>query len=213
MLNKLLIDWLGSAKISLILLSSEIKSAFILLTHHAKIQTMNDTGKMVGVGMLTGVVSGITSALAIDLIRQDWVKKQAFGYAKRLSNGKGIINLGAGPHRTLLAQEISESPAVAANIDIVANGMPHFIQLDIEEERLPFSDKQFGCSFMSHVLEHLDNWDFALGEAMRVADRAVVVLPHPLSPTGWLDPGHKQHFSFNDIGDIEELLPTVKVFC
>ena len=87
MLNKLLIDWLGSAKISLILLSSEIKSAFILLTQHAKIQTMNDTGKMVGVGMLTGVVSGITSALAIDLIRQDWVKKQAFGYAKRLSNG------------------------------------------------------------------------------------------------------------------------------
>ena len=173
---------------------------------------MNDTGKLVGVGVLTGVISGVTSAIAIDLIRQDWLKKQAFDYAKRLSNGKGIINLGAGPHRALLAQEISQSPAVAANIDIVANGMPHFMQLDIEKERLPFSDKQFGCSFMSHVLEHFDNWDFALSEAMRVADKVVVVLPHPLSLTGWLAPGHKQHFSFNDIREIEELLP-VKVFC
>jgi len=173
---------------------------------------MNDTGKIIGVGILTGVVSGITSALAIDLIRQDWVKKQAFDYAKRLSNGKGIINLGAGPHRTLLAQEISGSLAVAANIDIAANGMPHFIQLDIEKERLPFPDRFFGVAFCSHVLEHLDNWDFALGEAMRVAEKVVVVLPHPFSPTGWLAPGHKQHFSFSDIGEIEEL-PTVKVFC
>lgn len=173
---------------------------------------MNDTGKMVAIGVLTGVISGITSAFAIDLIRQDWVKKQAFDYAKRLSNGKGIINLGAGPHKTLLTPEISESPAVAANIDIVANGMPHFMQLDIEKERLPFGDKQFGCSFLSHVLEHLDNWDFALGEAMRVADKVVIVLPHPFSPIGWLVPEHKQHFSFNDIGEIEEL-PTVKVFC
>lgn len=186
--------------------------AFILLTHHAKIQPMNDTGKMVGVGILTGVISGITSAVAIDFVRQDLIKKQAFDYAKRLSNGKGIINLGAGPHRTLRAQEISESLAVAANIDIVPDGMPHFIQLDIEKERLPFPDRLFGVAFCSHVLEHLDNWDFALGEAMRVADKVVVVLPHPLLPTGWLDPRHKQHFSFKDIADIE-LLPTVKVFC
>ncbi len=172
---------------------------------------MNDTGKTVGIGVLTGVITGITTTLAIDYIRQDWIKNQAFDYAKRLSNGKGIINLGAGPHRTFRAQEISESPAVAANIDIAPNGMPHFIQLDIEEERLPFSDKQFGCAFMSHVLEHLDNWDFALGEAMRVADKVVVVLPHPLSPTGWLVPWHKQHFSFNDIMEIERL-PKVKIF-
>lgn len=171
---------------------------------------MNNTGKIVGVGVLTGVITGITTTLAIDWIRHAWQKNQAFDYAKRLSNGKGIINLGAGPHRTLLAQEISESPEVAANIDIAPNGMPHFIQLDIEKESLPFSDQQFGCSFMSHILEHLDNWDFALSEAMRVADRVVVVLPHPLSLTGWLCPAHRQHFSFNDITEIERL-PKVKV--
>lgn len=172
---------------------------------------MNDTAKLVGVGVLTGVISGVTSAIAIDFIRTDWMKKQAFDYAKRLSNGKGIINLGAGPHRTLRAQEISQSSVVAVNIDVALDGIPHFIQLDIEKERLPFSDQQFGCSFMSHVLEHLDNWDFALSEAMRVADKVVVVLPHPLCLVGWLNPRHKQHFSFDDITEIERL-PKVKVF-
>lgn len=176
---------------------------------------MNDTGKMVGIGILTGVISGITSALAIDLIRTDWTKKEAFGYAEKLANSKGIINLGAGPHRTLhtdrpFAQKVSRSPAIV-NIDIVANGMPHFIQLDIEKERLPFADRFFGVAFCSHVLEHLDNWDFALGEAMRVADSVVVVLPHPFSPIGRLVPSHKQHFTFSDITEIERL-PRVKVF-
>lgn len=180
------------------------------------IHTMNNTGKTVGIGVLTGVITGITTTLAIDWIRTDWTKKEAFGYAEKLANSKGIINLGAGPHRTLhtdrpFAQKVSRSPAIVANIDIVANGMPHFMQLDIEKERLPFGDKQFGCSFLSHVLEHLDNWDFALGEAMRVADKVVVVLPHPLSPIGRLVPSHKQHFTFSDITEIERL-PKVKVF-
>ncbi len=172
---------------------------------------MDDTGKLVGIGILTGVISGVTSAVAIDLIHMDLIKRQAFAYAQSLANGKGIINLGAGPHRTFLAQEISQNQAVEANIDIVPNGMPHYIQLDIERERLPFPDCFFGVAFCSHILEHLVSWDFALGEAMRVADKVVVVLPHPLSPIGWLCPAHRQHFSFDDIAEIERL-PTVKVF-
>jgi ubiquinone/menaquinone biosynthesis C-methylase UbiE len=172
---------------------------------------MDDTGKTVAVGVLTGVISGVTSAVAIDLIHTDLIKRRAFSYAQNLANGKGIINLGAGPHRTFLAQKISQNQIVAANIDIVPNGMPHFMQLDIENERLPFSDRQFDCAFMSHVLEHLGKWDFALGEAMRVADSVVIVLPHPLSPSGWLAPSHKQHFSFDDITEIKRL-PRVEVF-
>ncbi|GAI92089.1 unnamed protein product, partial [marine sediment metagenome] len=61
-------------------------------------------------------------------------KDAAFEEAKSLSNGKGIINLGAGPHRTFLAQVIAESPEVLANIDIALDGMPHFLQLDMETE-------------------------------------------------------------------------------
>jgi len=168
---------------------------------------VNSAGK-IGIG----IASGVGTALTIDVIHQFVVKREAFAYAKTLANNKGIINLGAGPHRTLLAQEISESSEVAVNVDIAPDGMPKFLQLDIEQERVPFSDKEFGCAFMSHVLEHLDNWEFALSEGLRVADYVVVVLPHPLSLTGWLWPSHRQHFSLDKMRDMEKLLPNVKVF-
>jgi len=129
-------------------------------------------------------------------------KQQAFDYAKSLVGDKGIINLGAGPHRTLLADVIAKSPEVRANLDIVPDGLPNFIQWDIENP-LPFGDKTFDVTFASHVLEHLDNWQFTLNEATRVADYAVIVLPHPLSPGGWLNPYHKQHFSKGDIAKME----------
>ena len=141
------------------------------------------------------------------------VKKRAFNYARSLFSSKGIINLGAGPHRTLLAREIAESPEVVVNIDLVPDGLPQFTQLDIEVDALPFSDKQFDCSFMSHVLEHLYDWEFALNEAIRVADYVVVVLPHPVSIAGLLNPDHRQHFNVRDMKDIEHMYPSVKIFC
>lgn len=139
-------------------------------------------------------------------------KATAFDHARQLDNGKGIINLGAGPHRTCQAQIIAWQPEVLANIDIAHDGMPHFIQLDIEREVLPFADKQFGCAFVSHVLEHLDNWQFAVEEASRVADYVVIVLPHPAYLSGQFWPGHKQHFSRDDIQRMVDLYPNVEVY-
>ena len=150
--------------------------------------------------------------VACDLLHMTVTKEAAFEEAKRLSNGKGIINLGAGPHRTFGAQIIAEAPEILSNIDIALNGMPHFLQLDIEREPLPFGDKQFGCAFLSHVVEHLDNWQFALAEASRVADYVVVVLPDPVYFSGWLAPEHKQHFSRDEIYEIAQLYPNVVVY-
>lgn len=163
----------------------------------------------IGIGVATVVISTaiITSANHI------LTKKRAFNYARSLVREKGIINLGAGPHRTLLAQTIAASPEVAANLDIVPNGMPHFTQWDIEKGLLPFGDKAFDVAFASHVLEHLDDWEFALSEACRVADHVVVVLPHPLSIGNWLNLEHKQYFSREDIAGIERAFPNVKVLC
>ncbi|GAI71871.1 unnamed protein product, partial [marine sediment metagenome] len=123
-----------------------------------------------------------------------------------------VMNIGAGPHRTYQAQVIAEAPEILANIDITPDGMPHFIQFDIEREVLPFGDKQFGCAFASHVLEHLDNWQFPLSEMVRVADYVVVVLPHPAYFSGWLAPEHKQHFSVDAIQNMVELYPNVEVY-
>ena len=148
-----------------------------------------------------------------DLLHVTTTKQAAFEVARELGKWKGIVNIGAGPHRTLQAQIIAVQPLILSNIDIAPNGMPHFIQLDVERETLPFADKQFGCTFASHVLEHLDNWQFALGEMVRVADYVVVVLPHPASFFGWLAPEHKQHFSRDDIQKIAELYPNMEVYC
>ena len=160
------------------------------------------------VGSLS-LVGGLTLR---DIIHVVIAKTAAFEKAKELSNGKGIVNIGAGPHRTYQAQMIAESPSIMANIDIAANGIPRFIQLDIEAEHLPFSDKQFGVAFLSHILEHLDNWQFALEEAIRVADYVVVVLPHPAYFSGWLDPQHKQHFSRDEIDEIVQFYPNVEIY-
>ena len=161
---------------------------------------------------LGGLVSALGACALFDFLHMTATKDVAFEEANRLSNGKGIINLGAGPHRTYQAQIIAESPEILANIDIAPDGIPRFLQLDIESESLPFSDKQFGCAFASHVLEHLRNWQFALAEACRVADYVVVVLPHPAYFSGWLAPEHRQHFSVVDINAIAQLYPNVLVY-
>lgn len=170
---------------------------------------MATKGLLAILGGLTAVVGAYA---ACDFLHLTTTKVAAFEHARQLANGRGIINIGAGPHRTYQAQIIAESPSVMANIDIAPNGMPRFIQLNIEAEHLPFSDKQFGVAFLSHVLEHLDNWQFSLGEAIRVADYVVVILPHPAYFSGWLDPGHRQHFSVSDIEDMAGLYPNVVVY-
>ena len=171
---------------------------------------MANPGAIIAAGILGGLGAVMGQAIK-ESLHHIITKNAAFEQARKLSNGKGILNLGCGPHRTYQAQMIAEQPEVLGNIDIAPNGMPHFIQLDIETERLPFADKQFGCVFASHILEHLDNWQFALEEIVRVADWVVVVLPHPTNFGGWLDPEHRQHFSVDDIYEIAQI-PNVTVY-
>lgn len=156
--------------------------------------------------------SFVGACAAWDIFHIVTTKEVAFEEAKRLSNGKGIINIGAGPNRTSGAQVVARDPDVLANIDIELDGLPNFIQLDVERDPLPFADKQFGVAYCSHVLEHLDNWEFALNEMVRVADYIVIVLPDPVYFSGWLDLEHKQHFSTDDINQIIELYPNVIVY-
>lgn len=58
---------------------------------------------------------------------------------------------------------------------------------------LQFSDKQFGASFSSHVLEHLDTWEnvqLAWNELHRVADKVFVCLPGKDNLIAWAAPEH-----------------------
>ena len=164
------------------------------------------------IAILGSIAALVGVPTAIQVSHFMLTKEYAFEEAQRLSGDKGIINIGAGPHQRFGAQAMATAPEVLANIDIDPDGLPYFIQLDVERDSLPFSDKQFGCAFASHVLEHLDDWQFCLSEASRVADYVVVVLPHPCSFGGWLHPDHKQHFSVNDIDAILQLYPNVVVY-
>jgi len=164
---------------------------------------------VLGLGVLFGFVA---TCATWDILHVVTTKEVAFEEAKRLSNGKGIINIGAGPNRTFGAQVVARDPEVLSNIDIDPDGLPNFIQLDVESDPLPFADKQFGVAYCSHVLEHMDNWEFALNEMVRVADYVVIVLPDPQYFSGWLDLEHKQHFSTDDIDAILQLYPNVVVY-
>lgn len=169
----------------------------------------SSSGALIGLGALVSVLGACVLGEVVHLTT---TKDIAFEEAIRLSRGRGIINLGAGPHRWPQSQVIAWSPEVLANIDISVDGLPHFVELDIETACLPFADKQFGVAFMSHVLEHLDNWQFALAEALRVADYVVVVLPHPQYFSGWLSPEHRQWFTMDEIDELAQLYPDVAVY-
>lgn len=164
--------------------------------------------------IILGSILGLVGTYVLrDIVHVVVTKVAAFEWAKQHSNGKGIINIGAGPHRTFGAQIIAGQPEILTNIDIAPNGIPRFIQLDVERNPLPFADKQFGCAFLSHILEHLDDWRFALAEASRVADNVVVVLPDPAYFSGWLIPEHKAHFSRDEMCELAQLYPNVQVYC
>jgi len=158
-----------------------------------------------------GFGSIVSTIFTEDIIYAIHVRKKAWNFARRLAGTKGVINLGAGSDRPFPSQQIALSPEIVVNVDIAPDGLPRYLQYDIEIE-LPFADKQFSVSYASHVLEHLENWSFALEEACRVADFVVVVLPHPLSPLGWLSPVHKQHFSKSDIEQMSRNYNSVVVF-
>jgi SAM-dependent methyltransferase len=132
-------------------------------------------------------------------------KQEAFTLATSLVTDKGILNLGAGPHRLPPSQAVARSPQVVGNVDIVPDGLPHYQWWNLEDVPYPWSDHQFDAVFASHVLEHLSNWQAALEEMRRVADWVVLVLPNPASLSGHLHPDHKQHFTFADLSYLQKL--------
>lgn len=79
--------------------------------------------------------------------------------------------------------------------------IPNFVQADAQN--LPFEDKEFDCSVMGEVLEHVDDPKQVLLEAKRVASLILISVPneyewHPeLKP--FQNPEHKRYFDENSI--------------
>ena len=139
-------------------------------------------------------------------------KYRAFEYAKSLVKGRGIINLGSSGSIDPLSDMISNDPLVYSNVDIVEekDSPFNFYKHDLNQP-LTFNSKLYDVAFASHILEHLDNWQGALGEFSRIADNVVIVLPSPLSLGNYLNTLHKRVFSPTQIAEMESN-PNVKVF-
>ncbi len=138
-------------------------------------------------------------------------KQHAIALAISLNADKGIVNLGAGCSRTGFSEAVCELPEIVYNVDL-GGTCPKCLTVNLEKSPLPFSDKQFDVAFASHVLEHLVNWKQALNEWTRIADHVVIVLPNPLSISGWVYSEHKQHFSFGDLDYMRTHWANVTVF-
>ena len=162
---------------------------------------------------MVSIGTGVATTLTIDAIYLVRVKRQAFDYAQSLAGYKGIINLGSGHKRTYLARTVALMPDVMVNVDRTTNGVPGFVQYDLNDTPYPWPDKAFDVAYCSHTLEHLQNWESALSEMSRIADYVVLVLPSPISPTNLLHPGHLQHFTHRDMARMEQQYPNVRVFC
>ena len=109
-----------------------------------------------------------------------------FREAKRAAKvaGKSLLNVGC---------KSSYTKSSDVNLDIVPRKVPNFIRGDIQNLEM-FGDKQFGASYASHVLEHVEEPDIALRELHRVADSVFIITPLPIWPWTWLHPDHKWVF-------------------
>lgn len=113
---------------------------------------------------MVSIGTGVATTLTIDAIYLVRVKRQAFEYAQSLAGYKGIINLGSGHKRTYLARTVALMPDVMVNVDRTTNGVPGFVQYDLNDTPYPWPDKAFDVAYCSHTLEHLQNWESALSE-------------------------------------------------
>ena len=153
--------------------------------------------------------------MSVMTIYQYTQRLRAFEYAKSLVKDKGIVNLGAvgdgasGLDKIFITP-LSNDTKVSMNVDI-QTGVANLLVFDLNN-KLPFEHKQFDVTFASHVLEHLDNWQFSLNEFSRVADNVVLVLPNPLDIVTWVHPNHKHPFSFSEIQKIQRDYGNVKIF-
>lgn len=139
-----------------------------------------------GQSLLVGIGIGIIMNETNELMERRQVFQQARLYADAVR--KPLLVVGT-PKQVAWFHH----PGGDVTIDIDPNidsAVPYQI---MDVRNMSFSDKQFGASFISHVLEHLNSIDDAskaIAELRRVSDKVFVAIPHKTSLLAWLHPRH-----------------------
>jgi len=141
-------------------------------------------------------------------------REKAFYRAKQLVKNKGIANIGCGVgrYKSDSSMKYANDASVFANIDSEFDPEISKLIVTNAESPLPFGLKEFDVVFASHVLEHIEDWKAALTDWLRIADKVVIVLPHPWNAGQLKDLTHKRFVGFDWIEAVKKFNKNIEVF-
>ena len=105
-----------------------------------------------------------------------------------------ILDIGCG-------YRANKNATVIADIQDLAYYYQNKKFIKINEKKLPFKDKEFDFVIASHVIEHVDDFEFFIKELERVSPRGYIELPSRLGDNLVFENknDHVWWFCFNDI--------------
>jgi len=121
---------------------------------------------------------------------------------KKNSNWK-ILDIGCG-------YRANENATVIADIQDLSSFYKEKKFIKINNKKLPFNDKEFDFVISSHVIEHVEDFEFFINELERISSKGYIELPSRLGDNLVFE-NKKDHiwwFSFDDISN--KLLSTKK---
>lgn len=105
----------------------------------------------------------------------------------RLNYQEAVLDVGCGTSHRFLAVPRGD---VNVDLDLPEVSIPNYVRADARQ--LPIRDDSFFMVLLFNVLEHIDDYQVALNEAIRVAySRVVIRTDKLLNVSNWLTPDHK----------------------
>ena len=128
-----------------------------------------------------------------EMVERDWKYRAALDAAAARAKPLLIVGgpYGGGRLRQMLRLSAHPAGDVCVDLHPEACAGNNYVPGDIRQ--LPFSHKQFGAVFCSHVLEHMRSPDDAAQawrELNRVADEVFICVPTKWDLYAWLHPDH-----------------------
>ena len=75
----------------------------------------------------------------------------------------------------------NENASVVADVQDLSDFYKNKNFIKIEEKRLPFKNKEFDFVIASHVIEHVDDFEFFIKELERISNKGYIELPSRLA--------------------------------
>ena len=120
------------------------------------------------------------------------------------NSGWNILDIGCGYNANKFAN-------VICDVQDLSKYYPNKIFVRLVEKKLPFKDNEFDFVVASHVMEHVDDVEFFIGELERISKQGYIELPTMLEDNLVFE-NKKDQLWHMDFDDVEfELLITKKI--